>query len=143
MMIFNSCFRVKAKEFAVSVNNFGTVRMTERGSKILIAICMKRFGAFWILNMVNKLRTADKTKDFLAKFNGSSRTFLAQRCANSRGGYLIIAHYGERSWRGVVMVPEGANGEGWASISHVFLRFVDSFIIGDKAKRRTIEAGSR
>lgn len=40
------------------------------------------------------------------------------------------------------MVPEGTNGEGWASISPVFQAVVDSLISSDKAKRR-IAVGKR
>lgn len=142
-MIFNCRFRVEAKEFTVSVNELGTVRMTEWSSKISTAICMGRFGALWMVNMVNKLRAADKTNDFTAKFSESSRAFLVQRCANSRGRYLVIAQYGERRRRGVVMVPEGVNGRGWASMSHVFQRVVDFFVAGDKVKHRTNELERR
>lgn len=43
--------------------------MTEWDSKKSNAICIGRFGALWIVNMANKLRVADKSKDFVAKFN--------------------------------------------------------------------------
>lgn len=44
------------KEFAFCVNNFGIVRMTEWGSKISNAICMGRFGAIWMVNIVDNVR---------------------------------------------------------------------------------------
>lgn len=70
MMVFNNHFRLEAEEFVVSVNNFGTIRMIEWGSKISTAICIRRFGTLW---MVKKLRVTDKIKDFVVKFNESSR----------------------------------------------------------------------
>lgn len=48
----------------------------------------------------------------------------------------MIAQYGERH-------RKGANGEGWASISHVFQAVIASFVTGDKVKRRTAEERSR
>lgn len=33
----------------------------------------------------------DRMEDFVVKFNESSRAFLAQRCANKRGRFLMIA----------------------------------------------------
>jgi hypothetical protein len=97
---------------------------------------MGRYGAVWMVNMIDKLRMADRREDFVAKFDESSRAFLAQRCANKRGRFLMIAQYGDRRRKGVVMVPEGANGEGWASISRVFQAVVDSLVSRDKAKQR-------
>lgn len=78
------------------------------------------FGALWIVNMVNKLRTTEKTKDFVAKFNESSRAFLAQRCTNSHGRYLMIAQYMERLERSGDGVKRGewrALGFGFAYVS--------------------------
>jgi hypothetical protein len=51
----------------------------------------------------------------------------------------MIAQYGERRRKGVVMVPEGVNGEGWASFSRAFQAVVNSFVADDKAKRRIVD----
>lgn len=40
IMVFNSRFRLKAKEFAVFVNDSGIAKLTEWGSKISNSICM-------------------------------------------------------------------------------------------------------
>lgn len=50
----------------------------------------------------------------------------------------MIAQYGERRRKGVVMIPEGANGEGWKSVLQVFQAVVASFVARDKAKRQTV-----
>lgn len=96
-----------------------------------------------MVNMVDKLRATSKWEDFVSKFNKSSRAFWAQRCVNNCGRYLTIAQYGEGHQKGVVMVPEGSNREGWATISRVFQEEVDLFVVGDKVKRRTVNEGIR
>lgn len=136
--VFNSRFRVKVKEFVVSVTDSEFIKLSEWGSKVSDAICLGRYGAVWMMNMLDKLRMVDRMEDFVAKFKESSRAFLAQRCANKRGRFLMIAQYRERHRKGVVMVPEGANGEGWASISRVFQAVVNSLVSSDKAKRRIV-----
>lgn len=45
IMVFNSRFRVEAKEFAVSVTDSGYIKLSEWGSKISGAICIGRYGA--------------------------------------------------------------------------------------------------
>lgn len=59
------------------------------------------------------------------------------------GRYMMIAQYGERRRKGVVMVSEEENGDGWASISLVFPAFIDSFVTRDKVKHQIVEEGSR
>lgn len=97
--IFNSRFRVEAKEFVVSVNEYGTVKLIEWGQKISNTICLGKFSALWMVNMVGKLRVVDKFEDFVAKHNEASRAFLAQRNKNSRGRYLTSTVWGEGSER--------------------------------------------
>ncbi|CAA2970300.1 Hypothetical predicted protein [Olea europaea subsp. europaea] len=99
---------------------------------------MGRYGAIWMVNMVDRLRKRSEVDECVFKFNESSRAFLAQRCVNHRGRYLMIAQYEERRPKGVVMISEGANGEGWASVLQVFQAVVDSFVARDKTKRQTM-----
>lgn len=49
-----------AKEFVMFVNDLGIVKLAEWGSRISNAICMRRIGAVWIVNMVKKLRVTSK-----------------------------------------------------------------------------------
>lgn len=48
------------KEFAVSVNVSGIVKLTERGPKISDIICIGKFVARWMVNIMDKLREASK-----------------------------------------------------------------------------------
>lgn len=91
-----------------------------------------------MVNMVEKLRMAGKLEEFVAKFNQSFQAFSAQCCTiTTHSRYLMIAQYEERRWKGVVMVPEDANGEGWISIFQVFQAVIDSFVASDNVNRRT------
>lgn len=89
--------------------------------------------------MVEKLRMFGKLQDIITKFNEPSRAFWAQCCGNSQGRFLMIAQYRERGRKEVVMVPEGVNGEGWASVLHILQVVIDSFVTGDKVKHQTNE----
>lgn len=80
-MVFNHRFRVEAKDFAVSINDSGIVKLTGWGSKFSYSIFMGRYGSIWIVNMVDRLRRSE-FEDCVFKFNESSIVFLAQRCVN-------------------------------------------------------------
>lgn len=140
-MVFNQRFRVEIKEFEVSVKTSGTVRIIERGSRMSTAIHMGRYGGIWMVNMVDKLRAVSKSEEFVAKFTELPRVFLAQHCANSRSWYLTIAQYRERRRTGVVMVPKGVDGEGWAVFSRVFRAVVDSFVADVERWMKEIDKG--
>lgn len=58
-------------------------------------------------------------------FNEGSHGFLAQRCMNKAGRYVVVTEYGERSRRGVIMIPEGSDGDGWKSLVECFQEVVD------------------
>lgn len=73
-MVLSSWFRVEVKEFPGSADDLGVVKLLQLGSKISDAICMRRYGVVWVVNMV-KLRMAGKLEDFVAKFNESFRAF--------------------------------------------------------------------
>lgn len=77
-----------------------------------------------MVNMVEKVRLARRLKDFVTKFNESSRAFLAQHYANSRGRYMIIAQYwGETSESG----GDGAGMGEWRGLGLDFACVLGSY----------------
>lgn len=64
-MVFSSRFRIEAKEFVVSVNYSGIIKLSEWGSKISATIRMGRYGAVWMVNMVDKMRVTNKLEEFV------------------------------------------------------------------------------
>lgn len=59
-------------EIVLSIYESGIVKLSEWGAKISNAICMGRFGAVWMVNLVEKVMASRKTEDLIAKFNESS-----------------------------------------------------------------------
>lgn len=62
---------METKEFTMAFNNFDIIMMTEWGSKISNTTCIRRFGALWMVNMVDKFTVTSKLEDFISKFNES------------------------------------------------------------------------
>lgn len=76
-MSFVRSFRIKSKEFQVSINARGVVKFSEWSLKSMNSIQMGKFGVVWLGNMSDKPLMAGVGSDFSAKFNESRRGFLA------------------------------------------------------------------
>ncbi|KAB1201117.1 hypothetical protein CJ030_MR0G005030 [Morella rubra] len=132
-MGFDRCFRVEAKDFQVSVSDRGVVRWSDWSRKSHSAISFGRYGVVWLVNLASKLLGAAVDQDVILKFNEGSRAFLAQRCANKSGRYVVVIEFGEGRRRGVVMVLEGRGGAGWKALAECFQGVVDH--LGSVGKR--------
>lgn len=96
----------------------------------------------WVVNLASKLLSADGDKEFVMKFNEGLRGFLAQRCKNKAVRYVAVAEYGERSRRGVIIIPEGRGGVGWKALEDCFQEVVDH-LGRSRNGRVTVEDGGR
>lgn len=75
-------------------------------------------------NLFGRLVKGKEARDFLLKFNDSSHAFLAQRCSNRNGCYVVLAKFGERRQRRAVMIPQGQSNAGWQA----FLQMCEELI---------------
>lgn len=75
-----------------------------------------------------------EVNNFSKKFNKSSRAFLAQKCSNKNGSYVVLAEFGERRRFGAVMIPKGRSREGWQSFAMVCEELIS--VLGELRRKR-------
>lgn len=127
MMAFFLRFSFEVKEFHVSINGRGVIKLLELRGKSFSSIFLGRYEALWIVNLVEKLLTVAGNQAIALKFNEASRAFLAQRYSNKAGRYVAIAQYGEGRRRGVVMIPKGKERARWKELVGIFQEVVEQF----------------
>ncbi|KAB1223594.1 hypothetical protein CJ030_MR2G024115 [Morella rubra] len=132
MSSFSRNFHIESKEFQVSIGQNGVIQFSEWSHKLVNLIHKGKFGAVWMVKMVDKLMEAPTDVDFASKFNDFGHSFLAQRCSNKGGRYVAVVEYGGRRKVGVVMVPGGRKkGYGWQILNRIFSDAV-SFLRGSR-----------
>lgn len=121
----------------------GVIKVSEWSRKSFSSISLGRFGAVWMVNLVDKLLEADAARPFALKFNEASRAFLAQRCGKKARRYVAIIEYGEGRRRGVIMILEGVNGRGWRMLAESFQEVVNFLGSSRKGHSSLVDAGRR
>ncbi|KAB1220032.1 hypothetical protein CJ030_MR3G001921 [Morella rubra] len=96
-------------------------------AKFSVLLLMGKFGVVWMVNISDKLMNAGSGSDFSSKFSESSHGFLAQRCVNIGGWYVVIVEYGRGRKVRAVMGPEGRYAYGWQILNRVFQEAVSHF----------------
>ncbi|KAB1223806.1 Programmed cell death protein 2 [Morella rubra] len=94
--LFSRSFGVEVKDFQVTVNDNGVVKLSEWSWKALSSIFLGRFGAVWMVNMAT----------------------------TKQGDMLPLQSGGGGRRRGVVIVLEGKEGSGWKVLVGVFQEVV-------------------
>lgn len=76
----------------------------------------------------------------MEKFNESSPAFLAQRCLNIRGRYVVVAEYREGCKRDAVMVPKGKSSAEWRSMLKLCEELIH--VLGESRRQKATAASS-
>lgn len=139
-MAFVRSLSIEAKFLQFSVSSSGIVTLSEQSRKSQSSIRFGRFGVVWLANLFGKLVDSTEVRDFSEYFNESKRAFLAQRCSNKNSSYMVLAEFGDRCRRGVVIIPEGRLKSGWKSFATACEELIS--VLGELRRRRVGPGGS-
>jgi hypothetical protein len=91
-------------------------REKERG---LPSMVMGKVSVEWLLATmeVEALVQGEGLKEFFKYSRVSSKAFLAQRCLNNHGPFLVLVEYWDGAWRGFIAIPKGRE-EGIEMLCH-------------------------
>jgi hypothetical protein len=67
---------------------------------------------------------------------------LAQQCSNKHGRFLVVEELGGGRRRGLILVPEGKNGEGWKTFASD-LHLVGNFFQLPFTARSSMDEGKK
>ncbi|KAG7967685.1 hypothetical protein I3843_08G111200 [Carya illinoinensis] len=93
-------------------------RLTERGWKEKYEVVVYRNTLLWLVRALEEcLRGGNK--EMYSVVREGYRSFIAQRCANHRGRYLLMAEYGREGRASLLCFPEGYGGWEWKSLKEM------------------------
>jgi len=110
-------FFVEAKSFIFSV--------AERSFELRVAEKRKGFSGWirlgsgcvaWLLSMVEEV-LQNPGFDFVKSFREGLKVTIVRRGGNSSGRFLEVAVYDVGGRRGMIVFPEGRDGQGWGRVS--------------------------
>jgi hypothetical protein len=68
----------------------------------------------WLSSTMEELVRNTDSKDFIKSFREGSKVTIVQRGSNVSDRFLEVAVYAVGGRRGLIMVPEGREGQGWS-----------------------------
>lgn len=101
---------IESKLFTL-VKEGGSVRITERGWKRKQELLVEKSTTQWLVKL--DVCSSGVKQDFYSTIREGYRSYLAQKCSNNRGCYLVVLEYREGGRRSFVLIPEGKEGRGW------------------------------
>jgi hypothetical protein len=108
---------VEAKAFEVRVRGGNTgVRINESSKKKKGSIFVRREELVWLVGALEVVVEADKPEIFWDQSRTGLPRIQTQKRSNKHGRFLSIEEFEGRRRCGIVLVPEGRFGQGWASL---------------------------
>lgn len=107
---------IEAKKFEFVLERGGDVaflRVVERGRGFTERMSLGLESARSLVAAVEGALKA-KSPNFIKSFREVNKVFVVQKQSNERGGFLLISELGVGKRLGLIIVPEGRKGKGWA-----------------------------
>lgn len=70
------------------------------------------------------MRLSGNKKSFQTKSEGN-RVFVVQKCQTAFGRFVKLVEYGAGMGNGIIVIPEGRKGGGWAGFVRIIREMVD------------------
>jgi hypothetical protein len=126
---------VESKKFELSIRGGSSgVRLVERSKNKQGSIFIRRDEIAWLARSVEIMVDVGTSEVFWDQSRASYPRLLVQKCYNSHGRYMIIEERDGRRRCGIILIPEGWHGQGWARIISE-LRRVKEILLGDNVSR--------
>jgi hypothetical protein len=108
---------VEAKAFEVQVRGGNTgVRINKSSKKKKGSIFVRREELVWLVGALEMVAEADKPEIFWDQLRAGLPRIQTQKRSNKHGRFLSIEEFEGRRRCGIVLVPEGRFGQGWARL---------------------------
>jgi hypothetical protein len=126
---------VESKNFEISIKGgCSGVRLVERSKNKQRSIFIRRDEIVWLVRSVEVMVDVGTSEVFWDQSRASYPRLLVQKCHNSHGRYLILEERDGRRRCGIILIPEGWHGHGWARIISE-LRRAKGLLIGENVSR--------
>lgn len=102
---------IESKLFSLAKDGGGLV-ITEESWRVKSRLSLGPSTVHWLAKALIDCSKEVKHGLFTSIREGS-QSFLAQRCSNGRGRYIVVVEYGSGGRRNSVIVPEEKDGSGW------------------------------
>jgi hypothetical protein len=108
---------VEAKVFEVLIKGGNTgVRIYESSKKKKSSIFIRREELGWLVGALEEVAEADKSEIFWDQSRAGCPRILTKKRENRHGRFLSIEEFNGRSRSGLILIPEGRFGQGWARL---------------------------
>jgi hypothetical protein len=108
---------VEAKAFEVRIKGGETgVRIFESNKRKKSSIFVRRDELAWLIGALEVVVDEEKTETFWDQSRAGCPRILAKKCSNKHGRYVSIEEFEGRRRNGIILVPEGRYGQGWARL---------------------------
>jgi hypothetical protein len=121
-MGYVSCFYVEA--FELFSQSF---RLIEKRRGLASAVVLGKWSVIWLKNMVELSVGKPDITEFINSCREEHKAFIAHRVANRAGHFLELVEYAVGGRRGLIVIPEGSEGQGWRLFSIEMRKVVDFF----------------
>jgi hypothetical protein len=126
---------MEAKVFEVRIKGGDTgVRIFESNKRKKSSIFVRRDELAWLIGALEVVVDAEKTEIFWDQSRAGCPRILAQKRSNKHGRFVSIEEYEGRRRNGIILVPEGRYGQGWARLM-VELDGANSFLWEGRASK--------
>jgi hypothetical protein len=108
---------VEAKVFEVQIKGGNTgVRIYECSKKKKSSIFVRREELAWLVGALEEVAESDKAEIFWDLSRAGFPRILTQKRSNRHGRFLSIEEFDGRRRAGILLIPEGRCGLGWARL---------------------------
>lgn len=105
---------VKAKTFVFSAEEGCLVlSFVKRSRGVSHAVHLGKVSVAWLSETVKALIRGGGLREFVKSWKVGSTAYIAQRCSNRHGRYLVLAKYSSGGQRGFIVLLEGQERQGW------------------------------
>jgi hypothetical protein len=112
-----SRFYVEAKLFPFSMGQGSAELMVAEKRKAfagVVLLCSRC--TMWLLLMVEEVLRNPGVEDFVKSFREGSKVTIMRKGGNRPGHFLEVAVYIVGGRKGLIMFPEGRDGQGWSRV---------------------------
>jgi hypothetical protein len=119
---------VEAKIFELQIKGGDTgVRIFERSKQRMSSIFIRRDEVAWLVGALEEVAEAEKPVVFWDQSRAGHPRIITQKRSNRHGRFLSIEEFDGRRRSGIILIPEGRYGQGWARLM-VELDGVNSYL---------------
>jgi hypothetical protein len=106
----------KVFELAIKGGNLG-VRMVERSNGKHSSVFLLRDELVWMLGSMEVMERVGTSKVFWDQSRAGVPRIIVQQRANRNGRFLAVEEFDGRRRNGIILIPEGRQGQGWERLA--------------------------